>query len=546
VQGQTLTYTLGASETGAAANATYTFKIDWDGNGAAYQTVTGPSGTQVTHAFSAAGACTVTVTATDAGGAASAAATRPMTISANQPTATVSGPAAGTAGQALTYTLSASEPYQAAGASYSYSINWGDGSAAQTVTGAGSTTVSHTYAAAGLYTVKVTATDGYSNVSAAASDATTVAAGATAAPLTAPVLVSPTFGGTAGNPATITWQPVAGASSYQLELDDYSTRTNYVVWQSGLTTTSYTSPALKAGDIYRVWVRGVDAGGTVGPPTAILFIAAAGTTAPTSDSGTGTTGGTGSTPTAAAVAGPALAVPGQALTYTLTGGSAAGAYTFTINWGDGSAAQTVTGANGTQVSHTFAATGSYSVQVSAAASGGTLSAAAPLAVTVSAAALESDPTDATKTALFVGGTSGSDTITVTPADAQGTVQVTLNGASLGTFRPTGHLFVYGQDGNDTIQLVSAVIGGQTVYVTESAMLFGGAGNDTLDAGGSTANNVLVGGAGTNVLNAGLGRDLLIGGAGSDSFAAHGNGDIEVAGTTDQLSGVQSGAVVTQI
>jgi len=39
-----------------------------------------------------------------------------------------------------------------------------------------------------------------------------------------------------------------------------------------------------------------------------------------------------------------------------------------------------------------------------------------------------------------------------------------------------------------------------------AFLFGGDGNDTLDAGGGTANNVLVGGAGADVLTGGSGSD----------------------------------------
>src|SRR5205823_1173861 len=57
------------------------------------------------------------------------------------------------------------------------------------------------------------------------------------------------------------------------------------------------------------------------------------------------------------------------------------------------------------------------------------------------------------------------------------------------------------------------------------------GYDTFDAGGSTANNVLEGGAGNDNLIAGQGRDLLIGGTGADSLAARGTGDIEIPGTT---------------
>src|SRR5205807_564239 len=83
VQGQTLTYTLGASETGLAASTVYTFAIDWDGNGSVDQTVTGTTGAQVSHAFSGTGACTVTVTATDPSATTSAPVTCPMTLTAN-------------------------------------------------------------------------------------------------------------------------------------------------------------------------------------------------------------------------------------------------------------------------------------------------------------------------------------------------------------------------------------------------------------------------------------------------------------------------------
>jgi ELWxxDGT repeat protein len=65
---QTVTYTLGAS--GDPAGAVYTFKIQWgDGN---TTTVAGPSGTAVTHAYSTSGLASISVTATDPAGLASA------------------------------------------------------------------------------------------------------------------------------------------------------------------------------------------------------------------------------------------------------------------------------------------------------------------------------------------------------------------------------------------------------------------------------------------------------------------------------------------
>src|SRR5205823_8249156 len=115
--------------------------IDWDGNGTVDQAVTGVSGTQVTHAFTATGPSTLTVSAADPAGSTSQAATAAVTVSANQPAAGVGGPAAGTAGLAMTFTLTANEAYAAAAANYGYRIDWGDGSAAQTVAGPSGTAV---------------------------------------------------------------------------------------------------------------------------------------------------------------------------------------------------------------------------------------------------------------------------------------------------------------------------------------------------------------------------------------------------------------------
>jgi hypothetical protein len=59
---QPLTFTLGTF--GDPAGATFTYQINW-GDGSPTQTVSGPSGTQVTHAFNTAGSSDLTVTATD-------------------------------------------------------------------------------------------------------------------------------------------------------------------------------------------------------------------------------------------------------------------------------------------------------------------------------------------------------------------------------------------------------------------------------------------------------------------------------------------------
>jgi hypothetical protein len=60
---QPLTYTLGTI--GDPAGTVFTYKIDWNGDGIVDQTITGASGTKVTHAFSIATTDYFTVTATD-------------------------------------------------------------------------------------------------------------------------------------------------------------------------------------------------------------------------------------------------------------------------------------------------------------------------------------------------------------------------------------------------------------------------------------------------------------------------------------------------
>jgi Ca2+-binding RTX toxin-like protein len=159
---------------------------------------------------------------------------------------------------------------------------------------------------------------------------------------------------------------------------------------------------------------------------------------------------------------------------------------------------------------------------------------AALPLTIQAVALEPDPADPTKTALVVGGTTGSDVITLTPADPSGhSVQVSINGVVQpgGPFTPTGPILVYSQGGNDVVQEVAQTINGQRATISVPAILFGGAGNDTLSVAGSSATNVLVGGTGNNLLVGGSGRDILIGGGGASTLQAGSGGDLLIGGST---------------
>jgi Ca2+-binding RTX toxin-like protein len=120
-------------------------------------------------------------------------------------------------------------------------------------------------------------------------------------------------------------------------------------------------------------------------------------------------------------------------------------------------------------------------------------------------------------------------------DAEGQVlSVSVNGVVQPNdpFAPTGHILVYGDGGNDLIQLVAGTNAGQVVLIAIPALLFAGTGNCTLSSAGSSANNILVGGTGNNKLIGGMGRDILIGGSGAETLQAGSGGDLLIGGATD--------------
>src|SRR5262245_34829339 len=225
------------------------------------------------------------------------------------------------------------------------------------------------------------------------------------------------------------------------------------------------------------------------------------------------------------ITGPSYGARNQLLTFTLSG-SGAGSYTFAIDWNNDSLVdQTVSGPSGTTVQHSYAASGSYTAAVTASVETGqddytsarAYRAAQILAVSVT---IQTDPGDASSSALIVEGTANGETVVLSPGTGNG-VALSYNGISLGTIAAPGgaafgRLLLYGYAGNDTLRLT----GGLTV----PALLFGSDGNDTLDASGSSANNVLLGGAGTDALTGGSGRDLLIAGPGTDTVRGGGGDD----------------------
>jgi hypothetical protein len=234
----------------------------------------------------------------------------------------------------------------------------------------------------------------------------------------------------------------------------------------------------------------------------------------------------------ASMSGPALGVPGQPRTLTFAASSPSptddtAGFTYAIDWGDGNTQPAENGA-GVAVDHIYTAPGSYTVTVTATDDDGTSPVASEI-ISVQAVAMEGNT-------LAVGGTLGNDTITLTPnpLDPVHKIDVYLNSQRpVGSYAPTDHILIYGQTGNDTIQLVSNKVMGTTYYITVPAFIYGGGtGNDVLSVAGSTANNVATGGGGTNQITGGLGSDILIAGLGGSKLFAGSADDIMIGGWTD--------------
>jgi large repetitive protein len=112
----------------------------------------------VSHTYTQPGTFAVQITGTDAFGDPANTATS-ITVTSSRPTVTVTPPSTGVhPGSPATFTIAAAVPTGSTASIASVTINWGDGTPPTTVPG-NITSASHTYTAAGPFTVTVTATD---------------------------------------------------------------------------------------------------------------------------------------------------------------------------------------------------------------------------------------------------------------------------------------------------------------------------------------------------------------------------------------------------
>jgi hypothetical protein len=210
----------------------------------------------------------------------------------------------------------------------------------------------------------------------------------------------------------------------------------------------------------------------------------------------------------ASIKGPLVGMPNQTLRYTLgaSGDSPGTVFTYTINWGDGSPQQTVTGPSGTTVSRAYAIDNNYALSVKATDPNGFSSGWASQWVRIVTVAIQTDPANTSRQMLVIDGSANSDNIVLKNGTNNG-VTLSYDGATVGNFTPTN---------------------GQPFALV---IVEGEGGNDTLDARSLSVSSVLIGGSGNDALFGGSGRNLLIGGLGADTLYAGSGGDILIGGTT---------------
>jgi Ca2+-binding RTX toxin-like protein len=247
--------------------------------------------------------------------------------------------------------------------------------------------------------------------------------------------------------------------------------------------------------------------------------------------------GTVNTPPVVSVTAPTDALVGEVVHVTfsvsdLDAIDAAGPFTLTIDWGDGSGIETVVIPAGTAtivVPHIFgqvSPSGRFNIAVTANDGRGAASQPASVPHVATGWSVMADPINPSQTILVVVGTPQNDLIRVRQNgndwlrirvrswEADVRVRGRINGGDV------SRILVHGLDGHDIIDLQGVKI---------DAQIWGGGGNDLIQGG--DGHDIIWGGAGSDVIDGGRGRDILIGGTGADLILGDHGDDILVAGMT---------------
>jgi hypothetical protein len=501
----------------------------------------------------------------------------PINVTNVPPTPALAGFTTGLATEQLTYQLKATDPSSVdTAAGFTYKINWGDGSAAQTVSrtannGTG-VSLSHVFTTAGTYTVSLTATDKDGGATTITSTVTVLSVtsanlqtvinqqGSITFQVTsdaqAQAVVSAVNGLAAQNPPVTITLNLGSANYTDLNPNPKAGITLVIIGSGGTTTIVGHSPAVNvAGG--NVVLEDLTLLTDTSSPT--VMVAGGSLTLRNVDiEGTGTgsqpaveiTGGTVDLGTADDPGGNTFNARGKGELIHNAGGNGVSAVgnTFQVggttltspyrikdeifdalNAGGGGLVTYVPG-------NAYISVNGGDIQrgIDAIAPGGTVNVeaggsykkydAGSKLVTVQldggpTLSQQPNPQDPTLRDLVVTGNDGNDHIHFTSGGQE--IQAQVDGFPNGRFNATGRLVAYGVAGNNTIQVDRGI--------TLPAWLYAGPGNDLLQGGGG--NDVLVGGGGNDTLIAGKGRDLLIGGSGAAQLVGTSGDDILIAGTT---------------
>lgn len=230
-----------------------------------------------------------------------------------------------------------------------------------------------------------------------------------------------------------------------------------------------------------------------------------------------------------------IGVPGQSIPFVLNALDAGAAdmaadMIYTIQWGDGTTDVVSGPATDFQINHVFEYNSTFTVNVWATDKDGATSGAGSFQITTLTVHVVGDT-------LFVGGTIWNDQIIIEQLEPNGNdARVTINGHVISIFyippgSSPGNVVVYGQGGDDYIQMVAPEEDPNDTGFTFTTHLFGGDGNDTLMASENSGLTILVGGDGDDTLLGGTGCDILIGGNGADIVSGGAGEDLLVGGAT---------------
>ncbi|MEI8376153.1 MAG: FG-GAP-like repeat-containing protein [Planctomycetota bacterium] len=208
--------------------------------------------------------------------------------------------------------------------------------------------------------------------------------------------------------------------------------------------------------------------------------------------------------------------------------------THTAKWGfgDGTATSYQSSTSPSTQTHLFVAKGTYSVVATVRDDDNGQTDSPTKVVSVLPAGLVPNPTNPALMDLLVGGSMGSDVITVQPGSAPGRVRVVIAGELDQEFTPTGDIKIAGQAGADSITVAAGL--------SRPVFVYGGDGADSIYVNGSSAASPVTvsGDAGDDViriatsghnLNAIAGTCVVKGGSGSDQLIVY--DDANTVGST---------------